>query len=106
MPAKKPLNQHKKPLIVSCSIAQKEAIDKALSYIAPQRRSDHLKELIFKAIALANTSYSEDDSYNHGTRTSFQISCTPQQYQKINDYCDKYLPPKKRSRWIVNLILS
>ncbi len=46
------------------------------------------------------------EGYSHKTNTEFQISCTPHDKQLIDDFCKKYLPPKKRSRWIVQRILE
>jgi hypothetical protein len=106
MPAKKPFLDHRQPLIVSCSIAQKKEIDKKLSHIAPRQRSNYIRKLIFQAIAQQHTNYLKEDSGVYSSKTSFQLSCSPEEYTKIINYCQVFLPPKKRSKWIVNLILS
>lgn len=61
-------------------------------------------KVIKGAIALKHTEYS-DESYTHQSTVEFQISCTPEEKKRILDYCDRYLPSKKRSRWIISILL-
>lgn len=105
MPQPKPKSQHRIPLSVTCSIAQKQQIDELLESVAPLPRSKYILNLLQEAMAKEYAEYSQE-SYTHKSTVEFQISCTPQQKQEILDYCDRYLPSKKRSRWIVNIILS
>ena len=104
MPAPKPKSQHRIPLVVSCSVAQKEQIDEVLAKIPPRRKSKYILSLIEKAIASGDTNLAEE-SYTHNTNVQFQVSCSPEEKKKIDNYCDRYLPKGKRSRWIVNIIL-
>jgi hypothetical protein len=106
VPASKPKHKHRVVLPITCSIAQKKAIDKALSHIPPRQKSKYILELIRQAIALKYTTIADDESYTHGTNTEFQISCSPDERQIIYNYCDHYLPSGKRSRWIVSLTLN
>ena len=105
MPAKKPKSQYRTQIAVTCSIAQKQQIDKVLAKIPPRQKSKHMMGLIQRAINYHYTEYS-DESYTHKSTIEFQISCLPAQKKAILDYCDRYLPSKKRSRWIVNTILN
>ncbi len=106
MPAKKPKSKHRVPLIVSCSATQKQQIDKVLSQYPLRYRSKYLMDSLKSAIAQHKTDLNEDESYWHGTKTTFQISCTPEGKQKIDEFCNQYLPARKRSRWIVQRILE
>lgn len=106
MPAKKPKSKHRVPLIVSCSASQKQEIDEILSNYPIRYRSKYLVDFLKRAIAEHKTDLNEDESYWHGTKTTFQISCLPKDKQLIDDFCNQYLPVRKRSRWIVQRILE
>ncbi len=105
MPAKKPKTQHRVPLIVTCSAAQKQQIEEILSRYPARFRSKYIVGFLKEAIAANKTDIAEE-GYWHGTNTQFQISCTPSEKEMIDDFCNKYLPPRKRSRWIVQRILE
>ena len=105
MPAKKPKSQHRTQIAVTCSIAQKQQLERILSKIPPLKKSKYMLKAIKRAIAVHHTEYS-DESYTHQSTVEFQISCTPEEKQNILDYCDRYLPSKKRSRWIMSILLS
>lgn len=106
MPAKKPKSQHRIPLIVSCSAAQKQEIDKVLSQYPIRYRSKYLINFLKRAIAQNKTDLADEESYWHGTKKTFQISCLPEEKQLIDDFCNEHLPLRKRSRWIVQRILE
>ncbi len=106
MPAKKPKSKHRIPLIVSCSATQKEEIDKVLSNYPVRFRSKYLINFLKRAIAAHKTNLADNESYWHGTQVTFQISCLPEEKQLIDEFCNKYLPVRKRSRWIVQRILE
>lgn len=105
MPASKPKHQHRVVIPVTCSKEQKKQIDSVLSHIPPQARSEHILQLIDKAITQKYTDYS-DESYTHGSTIEWQISCQPDEREIIYSYCDRYLPARKRSRWIASVILN
>ena len=104
MPIAKPLREHRKPLNVSCTKQQLDLINKRYSdrlySLADLNRSKYFIKILKKAIAYRLTSCIEE-SYTHGSTVTFQISCTPEELKLIKDYSDRYLPTKKRSRWII-----
>ena len=105
MPAKKPKSQHRKPLIVTCSKDHKKQIDQILSNYPVRYRSKYMVEFLKDAIAEGKTDLApKSDSF--GESSQFQISMSPEDKQLIETYCQKNLPPKKRSRWIVQRILE
>jgi hypothetical protein len=106
VPASKPKHTQRVALPVTCSVTQKKAIALHLSHIPPRQKSKYILELIKGAIADKYTEYCDDETFTHGDTTEWQISCSPKDREIINDYCDRYLPPNKRSRWIVNVILD
>ncbi len=106
MPAKKPKSKHRVPLIVSCSATQKQQIDEILSNYPIRYRSKYLMDFLKSAIAQNKTNLADEESYWHGTKVTFQISCLPNEKQLIDDFCNEYLPARKRSRWIVQRILE
>lgn len=93
----------RKPLSVSCSTSQKEQIFKL--FPQPRKRSQQILKILENAIALNKIDYSKE-SYSHNTTTQFQISCTSSQLDRINNYCDRFLPKFKKSRWIIQQVLT
>lgn len=105
MPAAKPKHKHRVVIPVTCSTEQKEQVDLALSHVPPQTRSEHILKLIKGAIAQKYINY-VDDSYTHNSTTEWQISCQRNERDTIYAYCKNNLPARKRSRWIVSVILN
>lgn len=105
MPAPKPKHEHRVVIPVTCSKEQKAAINETLSHVPSQARSEYILKLIERAIATYYIDY-VTESYTHGSTTEWQISCQPDERDIIYDYCKKYLPARKRSRWIVSVILD
>lgn len=108
MPAAKPLSQQRKVITVSCSAKQKIHIDKLVAKNSPANhskwRSKFILNAIFQAIALGDTDCGEKLP-KHSSTVTFQVSCTPQQYELIKNFGDR-IPNFKRSRWIVHQSLK
>ncbi len=112
MPAPKPKSQHKKIITVSCSQKQKQQIDRLIAKRNPVSRSKYILGVLFEAIALSETDCGEKPP-KHSSTVTFQISCTPKQYQAIVSFGDpegyaerNRVPHFKRSRWIVHQLLK
>jgi hypothetical protein len=104
MPSSKPKHTQRVVLPVTCSVTQRKTIALVLSHIPPRQKSKYILALIKSAIADKYTEYCDDETFTHGCTTEWQISCPPKEREIINDYCDLYLPPNKRSRWIVSIL--
>ena len=106
MPAKKPLSEHRVSLSVTCSKNQKKQINRVLAKVSKGVRSQYILQLLKEAIAANKTEIADEMSYSHNTNVQFQVSCTRQEKKLIDDFCKTYLTSRKRSRWIVKVLLS
>lgn len=114
MPAAKPKHQHRKPIAISCSENQFKMIELKIEQLQerdrnlnkkPLDRSKYIHQILESAIASNNALFSTE-SYTHGSTVTFQISCSRDRLNAINDFCDRNLDKMKRSRWIVYQIIN
>lgn len=89
---------------VSCSKEQKQLIDQHLDNndINKGFKSQYIVQLILKAINNNYTNLAPSST----NPIDWQISVNPDTKDYIYEWCDRNLPSKSRSKWIVNLILN
>lgn len=87
---------------VSCSQRQKQLIDSILNQLDRGFKSKYVVNLILNAIAHNNTTLAQPEP----NEAEWQISVNPDTKAFICTWCDRNLPPRSRSKWIINLIAS
>lgn len=88
---------------ICCSAVNKEIIDQLLA--EHRNKSKFIVSAIEEAIAHQETGIIDEPS-RHSSYSRLQISCSPEQKERIDDYCDRYIDRYKRSKWIVKILLD
>lgn len=106
MPAKKPAEEQRVRFNVSCSSDTKKILDRIFANLPyGVSNSEFIMSLIDNAISDEDFSI-YDEPFPKRSKVQFQLSCTPDQKQRMDKFCEVFLDSKKRSRWIVKLILK